>query len=177
MRGDLATMPSGVPVGDIDNKFVATLKSHYGQQPLHTLPVIEDGTYADFKACVFRVCALRAFEVLMDDLSVDLATAGLRMQVIGPGYRRRWCYKQDDNGNGLVTEVELMMEIVTRTEINVETILYRLGGLYGFIFDRLSVDRRSASIRVSSELGRDYCMTGKFQPPTVKVRLLWSMWT
>jgi hypothetical protein len=68
------------------------------------------------------------------------------------------------------------MEIVTRTKIDVEAILYRLGSLYGFIFDRLSIDRRSESSRISDAHGTAYVI-GKFVPPTVKVRLLWSMWT
>jgi hypothetical protein len=140
--------------------------------------VLEEGTYDDFKACVFRVCALMAFGVLMDDLSLDLATAGFRLFISAGslGSHRRWCYKQDDSGRGLVTEVELTMEIVTRTKIDVEAILYRLGSLYGFIFDRLSIDRRSESSRISDAHGTAYVI-GKFVPPTVKVRLLWSMWT
>jgi hypothetical protein len=51
-----------------------------------------------------------------------------------------------------------------------------LGSLYGFIFDRLSIDRRSESSRISDAHGTAYVI-GKFVPPTVKVRLLWSMWT
>ncbi len=176
MRGDIATMPSGVRVGSaLRQDYLSALAADYRHRPAHTRPVIEEGTYADFKACVFRVCALMAFDVMMDRLGDDLYREGLR--IINSGHEhRRWCFKQDDHGNGCVTTVELVMEIVTPNPIDVEGIFNRMGSLYGFIYDQLSVDRRSTPLRIDGRFGERYTAY-RAQPPSVTVRFLWSQWT
>lgn len=172
----IAVIPSGVPVGGIGRDFAASLETYFGQAPLHTMTVIEEGTYDDFKACAFRVCSMMAFKVTMDALATDLFNEGLRVTGTNSDHRQ-WSYCHIDSWRGMVTAVEMSMELVTTQRPEIRAIFDSLGAHYGFIYDRLEVTHGSRSRPIMIGYERIGDLPRAWEPPKVSARFLFKNWS
>ena len=123
-------MPSGVPAGsDLGPELRAALQHHVGT-PLKYQPVIEEGTYDDFKACVFRVCSSRALQVSMEDVKAECQ----RNQVTCEFYEYLWGYLAPRQ---LVTSVQVRMVFKEPMPLAVEDFLKQLANSHDFTINKL----------------------------------------
>lgn len=164
-------LPSGIPPGtELSLPLRSALAAHAGV-PLMYQPVIEDGDYADFKACVFRVCSLRACEVALEDIEGELVAKGARVQT----QNRRWSYAPEHR---CVTQWEMRLEFLPEAPLagELQEFLDYLCRKYDFQFNRVVVNRQRERLEMLDGMRRggyaDY--QGNIQ---VELEILWPYWT
>lgn len=163
-----ALMPSGIPVG---NELSPTLRDalrHHAGVPLAYQPVIEEGDYEDFKACVFRVCSVRVCEVALEDMAEECRAKGGAMRA----NQRRWNYSQEHR---CVTSVEARIEVKRGSALSheLDDFLSYLARKYGFMFNKLCVNhQRERAEMLGYERG--YYHEGSIE---VEMELVWPFWT
>lgn len=163
-----ALMPSGIPPGNELSIPLREALSHHAGVPLAYQPVIEDGTYDDFKACVFRVCSVRVCEVALEDMAEECREKGGVMRA----QQRHWNYSQEHR---CVTSVEVRMEVKRGSPMSheLDEFLSYLARKYGFLFNKLYVThQRDRAEMIGYERG--YRHEGSIE---VEMQLVWPFWT
>jgi hypothetical protein len=161
-------IPSGIHPGtEISSALRGALAMHIGV-PVYQ-PVIEEGTYADFKACVFRACSVRICEVALEDMEQECIQKGvycLRCQ------HRRWNYTMD---RACVTSVEIRMEIRRGSRLcgELEEFLSYLARKYEFVYNTVVVNHQREFVRERDYGGYGY---GEVNV-TVEMEIVWQHWT
>lgn len=172
----LAFMPSGIkPGSELTPSMREALERHAGRLPLAYQPVIEEGNYEDFKACVFRVCSDRAVEVIMKDLEQECYDKGIATRAA----QRTWNYSPD-TGMRCVTCVHLVMTIPRPEKVDVREYLAYLADKYGYTYNRMTVNtsRGDRPLRIRMDGLMAVMDDGMYREPTVSVEaeLVWPQW-
>jgi hypothetical protein len=155
-------LPSGVPVGEPIGPVLLNQLQAHAEVPKAYHPVIEDGTYDEFKECIFRVCSLRGCEVLLADFEAECRGLGIELQL----QRRHWFYARNTR---CLTMVEVRM-LFGRTPVeDLESFLDYLSRRYEFVYNRLCVSHA----RRSSMAMRDYAGVTEVE---VSAELTWPYW-
>lgn len=122
-------MPSGIPAGSDIGPELRTSLQHHAGTPLKYQPVIEEGSYDDFKACVFRVCSSQAMKVSMEEVKEECQ----RNRVSCEFYDYLWGYLP----HRLVTSVRVRMVFTEPSQLSVEDFLKHLMNSHDFTINRL----------------------------------------
>lgn len=161
-------MPAGIPVGDDLSLPLREALSRHAGVPMAYQPVVEEGSYDDFKACVFRVCSVRVCEVALEDMAEECREKGGVMRA----QQRRWNYSQDRH---CVTSVEVNMEVKRGSVLSheLDDFLSYLARKYGFLFNKVCVNyQRERAEMIGYERG--YYHEGSI---AVEMELVWPYWT
>lgn len=159
-----ALMPSGIPVGNELSPALRDALKHHAGVPLAYQPVIEEGSYDDFKACVFRVLSIQCCEIALDEMAEECREKGGVVR----SHQRRWNYAQEAR---CVTSVEVYMEVKRGSVLSheLDSFLSYLARKYGFMFNKLFV---SHSRQRPDERGYHYESAIE-----VQMELVWPFWT
>lgn len=163
-----ALMPSGIAPGNDLSPTLRDALRHHAGVPLTYQPVIEEGTYDDFKACVFRVCSMRVCEVALEDMAEECREKGGDMRAD----QRRWNYAQDRR---CVTSVEVRLEVKRGSVLSheLDDFLSYLARKYGFHFNSLCVNhQRQRAEMIGYGDGRAHESSIE-----VEMVLAWPFWT
>jgi hypothetical protein len=137
--------------------------------PVTYYPVIEEGDYDDFKACVFRVCACRVCEVALEDMVQECNEQGIRCY----HQNREWKYSDRQ----CVTTVQMRFEATNDCRVDVQEFFRYLAGKYGFVYNRITMSRPRP---VPISLGRGgYSDSYMYETRGIEleVEILWPYWT
>ena len=160
-----AFMPSGIRVGADLSQPLRDALTHHAGLPLEYQPIIEEGTYDDFKDCIFRACSLRACEVRLEDMRAEFGERKIRFA----HQQRHWKYALERQ---CVTAVEVQLMFCTGdmgTE-QVTDFLEFMAKKYGFRYNRLSVNHKACTV-----LNNNYVT---FDPSVeVDMEIVWPYWT
>ena len=136
-------IPSGQPVGKpISEALLNVLWGRRGISPA-AYPIIEEGSYDDFKACVFRACAGIAHDVAMRDMMEEFYAHGIYMDA----QPRQWDYF----AGGCVTKTHLLLELkreglaealAGKTAVPVCELFERVALKHGFVYTPLALSAR-----------------------------------
>lgn len=126
-------IPSGHQVGIPVSALLVRALGRRGI-PAAAYPVIEEGTYDDFKACAFRVCAGMAYEVALSDMTCECHDHGIRLD----SQRRKWDYGE----HNCVTVVQLRMAVSRECAIDIKDFFDYLSKKYGFVYSHLSLTQQ-----------------------------------
>jgi len=165
-------MPSGIPPGtDLSRPLREALAAHAGV-PLMYQPVIEDGNYEDFKACVFRVCSIRVAQVALEDIEHELREKGVGVQT----QQRRWSYALEHQ---CVTNTEMRLDVPRESPLVVNNELQQfleyLASKYDFKFNRLVVSYQRERLEMLEAARGGYAdYAGNI---SVELELMWLYWT
>lgn len=157
-------MPSGIPAGsELAGPLRTALAAHAGL-PLAYQAVIEDGTYDQIKACIFRVLSYRVCEVAMEDIKAECHAQQIRCEM----QHRQWNYFQSKTPM-CVTTVCLMMS-ASSYDADIKDFLEYLAKKYEFRYNRMQLNRKSYT-----RLDNDHV----FLDPSVEVEaeIMWPYWT
>jgi len=161
--------PSGIRAGDdLSQPLRDVLSSHAGVP--HYQSLIEEGTYDDFKACVFRACAHRAYEVCLGDMRLDLSGRRIEFDF----HQRCWCYGQH---NRCVTTVEARLVFCASERLNSEKVTEFLADMaikYGYSYNRLAVNHK-AYTALSHRASRSH-LTMLDPSVEVEMEIVWPFW-
>jgi hypothetical protein len=161
-------MPSGIHPGtELSLPLREALTAHAGV-PLMYHPVIEDGSYEDFKACVFRVCSVRACEVALEDMDQECREQGGIMR----SQHRRWNYAPEHR---CVTSIEIQMEVKrgSRLSHELEDFLSYLARKYGFVYNRVTINHQRERAEMAG-YERGYHHESSLG---VEMEIVWPYWT
>lgn len=160
-----AFMPSGIPAGsELAPAFRQSLE-HLAGVPLALQPVVEDGTYDEIKACIFRVLSYRICDVAMEDITDECRAQGIKCQF----QRREWKYFQTP-APSLCTTVQMNLNMDRHDNIN--GFLEFLARNYNFRYNRMAVNHRQCT---QSPINAAYV----FLDPSIEVdaEIVWPYWT
>ena len=172
-------MPSGVPAGsELAPAFRQSLE-HLAGVPLALQPVVEDGTYDEIKACVFRVLSYRVCEVAMEDIVVECRAQDINCTVA----RRQWQYAQGPLPK-LFTTVDMRMTMDNHPDI--QDFLEYLARKFNFRYNRISVNRKRCTQSPLKKV-QGVGQSGAVDKPTdylfldpsteVEAEIVWPYWT
>jgi len=164
-----ALLPSGVPVGEPIGPVMLSQLRHHAAVPAAYQPVIEDGTYDEFKECVFRVCSLRVCEILLADFEAECRGLGVELQL----HQRRWFYAQNVR---CLTMVEARMRLGRGHQVmeDLESFLAYLSKRYEFVYNRLCISHSRPS---PTDMGGYYAYVHAWEGVEVSAELTWPYWT
>lgn len=161
---NIATTPSGITAGEeLSHPMRMALASH-NALPLTYHRVIEEGTYDDFKECIFRVCADRIFGIMMEDLAGDCHSDGIRCIVSG----RTWEYASPLACFTKATMHMTIEQAVIQT-IEINDYLKSLAARYGFVYNRMQTNHKAHRI-----LPDGYAMVAPVME--VDAEIVWPYW-
>lgn len=169
MESSHGFIPSGVPRGGHPGELLTRDLIARGDAPACVRPVLEEGTYAEIKQCVFDVCSVMAGNVMLESIVDYFCT--LKVPA-GVSYERPvWSYACGSTSPKTVTVVQVC---VTGTlETSLEAHLAWLGREYGFgvtdFFQKTDVGFGS-SIHRHGRLGISSRTTTDF-------KIFWPYWT
>lgn len=164
-------MPSGVPPGEpIGDVLLRTLATHAETPPAYQA-VIEEGTYDDFKACVFRVCSFRVCEVSLDNMRAEIEQRGIRCEM----NHRNWKYVQQQ-AMRCVTVVEIRLEADAERCEGIKEFVDYLSRAYEFQFSKhhFQMYRERDSVNSGAAIGFGYCTPARI---VVELEIMWPYWT
>ena len=156
-------MPSGIPAGsELAGPMRTALEAHAGL-PIAYQAVIEDGTYDQIKACIFRVLSYRICEVAMEDVKLECREHRITCEM----HQREWKYFADPTPK-CVTAVSVRM--VGTPDMDMQSFLEYLANKYGFRYNRMQTNRRAIT-----QIDRDHV----FLDPSVEIEaeIVWPYWT
>lgn len=141
--------------------------AHHAGTPLKYQPVIEEGTYDDFKACVFRVCSSRALQVSMEEVKEEC----YRNKVTCEFYDYLWGYDSPAERRApsrLVTSVQVRMVFNEPSQLSVDDFLKHLMNSHEFAVSRLC--KSYAGHRI------DHGFAYRDKSVEVEMEITWPYW-
>lgn len=158
-------MPSGIPAGsELTKTMLKALSTHAGV-PERYRPVVEEGTYDDFKACVFRVCSYQICEVMLEDMKEDCLRVGFGCL----WQHRQWVYEDESR---LATRTELTLTGIPISDVDVGRFLKGLASTYGFEYANLTVNRnREVAVRSGGFYSCD-----RREKQEIQLEIMWPCW-
>jgi hypothetical protein len=166
---NIATLPSGIHAGnDLSRSMLDALENHAGV-PLTYQHVIEEGSYEDFKQCVFRVLSVRICEIELDDMVQECA----EQHIICSHQQREWRYAQHRQ---CVTTVQMRFQTTNNCSIDLQEFFHYLSRKYHFGFNKICVSRPARPISLSRSGIYDAAMYAPSQTE-LEVEILWRYWT
>ena len=162
-RYPVVLAPSGIhPGATLSAPLLEALERH-GGKPLYLQPVIEEGSYADFKACVFRVCSARVCEVALLDLERECCDRGINVNL----QYRTWNY--DCSGDHRCwTRVEMRMRLKADLAVDeAKAFLSDLASKHGFVYNRIDIRKACSNMD----------QYGLLSHVEIEAEILWPYWT
>lgn len=141
------------------------LHNHAGV-PLAYQPVIEDGTYDEIKACVFRVCSMRICEVALEDMEEECRAHSITCVAS----QRKWHYAQERH---CVTVAEMRFQ-ANEASANLQDFFLYLAKKYEFVYNRICLSRPISRIHDGRGEHAFVRSTGVTE---LEVEILWPYWT
>jgi len=160
-------MPSGIPPGSALSLPLREALAHHAGAPAQYQPVIEEGTYEDFKTCAFRVLSNRACEIAFEDMDQEFREKGGVMRK----HNLRWAYAPEHR---CVTAVEVLLEVKRGSPLahELDEFLSYQARKYGFQFNRIVVNhQRERAEMIGYERG--YYHEANI---VVEMEILWPFW-
>lgn len=161
-------IPSGIRPGtELSLPLREALTAHAGI-PMMYQPVIEEGGYEDFKACVFRVLSVRVCEVALEDMEQECREKGGIMR----SQHRRWNYAPERR---CVTSIEIQMEVKRGSPMSheLEEFLSYLARKYGFFYNKVTINHQRERAEMAG-YERGYHHESNLG---VELEIAWPYWT